>query len=556
VTLALEASALGLPAGNPDRAVAPTAPSLLTAMRQRSDRALALLLAVHWPVALALATLRGTWLAALVVGGLASLLPLLAAWLRPGAAATRIVVAICFMVYSMLFIAQTGGMIEMHFHVFGSMAFLLIYRDWRLPVIAGACIAIHHAFFNWLQERGYPDLVFADHHGWHIVAVHAVFVIFEGAGLVYMARLLVGEVDQSQALVDRAQRLGAGDLTGHVVVGTGAMGAAALALNDATESLGGTVRDLTTRAGQTGTLSVTLGEAVMRQRTAVEAVGSVAVRLAENAARQEVETATMVAAFNDMVDAVQGVATNIGTVSEASVRAADAATASATLMERALVAISRMEAAVQQATQQSRDLHSLSNRVDSFLQRITEIAGQTNMLALNASIEAARAGSEGRGFAVVAEEVRKLAEAVAGAVRDASETAARIRGGIENVVAGMERGLSESSDGLALAGSLQAALQELKRTSATGVADVRAVARLSGQIAAETRRILDDSSDGAARRAVRALAEVSAANARAATEAGSAAAEIVNTMGGIAGSAEDLERISGGLREAASRFHV
>jgi methyl-accepting chemotaxis protein len=556
VTLALEPSALGLSAGPVDRTVVPTAPSLLTAMRQRSDRALALLLAVHWPVALALATLRGTWLAALVVGGVASLAPLLAAWLRPGAAATRILVAVCFMVYSMLFIAQTGGMIEMHFHVFGAMAFLLIYRDWRLPVIAGASIAIHHAFFNWLQERGYPDLVFADHHGWHIVAVHAAFVIFEGAGLVYMARLLVGEVDQSQALVNRAQRLGAGDLTGHVVVGTGSMGAAALALNDATESLGGTVRDLTTRAGQTGALSARLGEAVLRQRTAVDAVGSVAGRLAENAARQEVETATMMAAFNEMVNDVQGVATNLGTVSDASIRAADAATASATLMERALVAIGRMETAVRQAAQQSRDLHGLSHRVDSFLQRITEIAGQTNMLALNASIEAARAGSEGRGFAVVAEEVRKLAEAVAGAVREASETAARIRSGIENVVAGMERGLTESSDGLALAGSLEAALQELKRTSASGVADVRAVARLSAQIAVETRRILDDSSDGVARRAVRALAEVSAANARAAAEAGSAAAEIANTMSGIAASADDLERISGGLREAAGRFYL
>jgi methyl-accepting chemotaxis protein len=555
VTIALERDALSL-LSLTDHASAPAAPSLLTAMRQRSDRAFALLLAAHWPVALALATLRGTWLAALVVGGLASLAPVLAAWLRPGAALTRIVVAICFMLYSMLFIAQSGGMIEMHFHVFGAMAFLLIYRDWRLPVIAGAVIAVHHGFFNWLQTRGYPDLVFADHHGWHIVAVHAIFVVFEGAGLVYMARLLVAEVEQSQALVSRAQQLGAGDLTGHVVVGSGAMGAAARALNHATEALGNTVRHLTSRAAETGALSSSLSEAVARQRRAVAAVGSVVVRVGEGVARQEVETATMKSAFTEMVGAVKGVATNMGAVADASGRAAEAATVSASLMERALTGITRMEAAVQHATQQSRDLYSLSHRVDGVLQSITDIAAQTNMLALNASIEATRAGRAGQGFAVVAEEIRHLAEAAARAVRDASETAGRIRGGIEQVVAGMERGLIESRDGLALADSLEAALQELKQTSAAGVADVRAVAQLSRQIAAETSRILDESSDGTASRTLRALAEVSATNARAAAEAGEAAAEIERALMGIAISADELERISGGLREAAGRFQV
>ena len=555
MTIALEPRALGLSA-QLNQAAAPGGASLLTAMRQRSDRALALLLAAHWPVALALATLRGTWRAALVVGGIASLAPVVAAWLRPGASATRILVAICFMLYSMLFIAQTGGMIEMHFHVFGAMAFLLIYRDWRLPVIAGATIAVHHAFFNWLQSRGIPTSVFADHHGWHIVAVHAVFVIFEGAGLVYMARLLVAEVEQSQALVSRAQQLGAGDLTGHVVVGTGAMGAAALALNEATVALGNTVRHLTSRAVETGALSASLSEAVAHQRTAVAAVGSVVERVGESAARQEAETATMKSAFAEMVGAVRGVATDIGTVAEASGRAAEAATSSASLMEQALTRISRMEQAVQHAAQQSRDLHGLSHRVDGVLQSITDIAAQTNMLALNASIEATRAGRGGQGFAVVAEEIRHLAEAVGRAVREASETAGRMRGGIEQVVAGMERGLNERRDGLVLAGSLEAAMQSLKQASAVGVAEVRTVAGLSQQIAAETSRILDESSDGAASNTLRALAEGSGANARAAAEAGKAAAEIERAMTGIATSAEDLERISTGLREAAGRFKV
>ncbi len=530
--------------------------SLLAAMQRQSDRAFALLLLAHWPVALGLAVIRGTWTAALLVGGIASLLPLALAKFRPGSFATRVVIATCLMVYSMLFIAQTGGMIEMHFHVFGSMAFLLIYRDWRLPVIAGGVIAVHHAVFNYIQTLGYPDLVFADHHGWHIVGIHAVFVIFEGVGLVYMARMLHSEVEQSEALVDHAGRLGEGDLTQRVPEGTGAVAAAASALNDATEALGGIVHNLTERAAETGAVSGALGEALRQQRSAASAVGSVVARVAEGAARQQKETKAMTAAFDDMVSAVHGVATNVGAVADASGRAAEAATVSAQLMERSLTAIGRMEAAVQEAAKQSRDLFQLSDQVDRMLQTVTQVAAQTNMLALNASIEAARAGASGSGFAVVAEEIRRLADSSAKAVREASSTGSRIRGGIEQVMQGMERGLAESTEGLAVAGSLEATLQEVKRRSTTGVEDLRSVARISAEIAAETERILGESSTGAARRTVLALVEVSAANGQAAEDAGVAAREIESVVDAIATSAKELDRISGSLQQASLRFVV
>jgi methyl-accepting chemotaxis protein len=556
MTLALEPRVLETRALLTEPARAAANPALLSRMRERSDRALAQLLVIHWPIALALAALRDTWLAALVIGGLASCVPLILAYIRPGAAVTRIAVAVCLMVYSMLFIAQTGGMIEMHFHVFASMAFLLIYRDWRLPVIAGGIIAVHHAVFNYLQARGYRDLVFADHHGWHIVGIHAVFVVFEGAELVYMARMLGAEVQQTEALVSSAGRLALGDLTTHAEVREGTAGAAARALNEATDALATFVRDLTTRAAETGHVSDTLGLAITRQRVAATAVGTVITRFAEGAARQEAQTGLMTAAFDDMVCAVERVATTVDEVASASGVAAEAATSSAALMEGALVAIARMEHAVRAAAEQSRSLYALSGRVDGMLQTITDIAAQTNMLALNAAIEAARAGQHGQGFAVVAEEVRLLAEGAARAGREASETATRMRAGIEQVITGMERGLAESDEGLELAGSLETSLQQLKRTSVTGVTNVHTVARLSREIAAQTQRILGDSSDGVARRTMVALTEVSMANARAAREAAEAAMEIEGALVGIAAAASDLDRISDGLRGASRRFQV
>ena len=353
-----------------------------------------------------------------------------------------------------------------------------------------------------------------------------------------------------------AERLGRGDLTQRVLVGTGAVGAAAAALNEATEALGGIVRNLTTRASETGAVSGALGDALQRQRAAASAVGSVVARVAEGAARQNSETAAMTAAFDEMVSAVQGVAVNVSEVADASGRAAEAATASAALMERSLMAISRMEAAVQEAAQQSRDLYKLADQVDRMLQTVTEVAGQTNMLALNASIEAARAGTSGSGFAVVAEEIRRLADSAGKAVREASATATRIRGGIEQVMRGMEHGLAESTDGLALAGSLEATLQEVKRTSASGVQDLHAVARISAEIAAETQRILGDSSDGVARRTVRALVDVSVANSQAAEDASVAARDIEGVVEAIAAGTQELDRIAGDLHEATLRFAV
>src|ERR1700726_2584866 len=95
-------------------------------------------------LSLALARLHGTWGLALTVGLGMALASTAAAVLAAGRRATRIVNAVVFMVFSALLIHQTHGMIEMHFVIFGLLAFLSFYRDWIPVVVAALVIAVHH----------------------------------------------------------------------------------------------------------------------------------------------------------------------------------------------------------------------------------------------------------------------------------------------------------------------------------------------------------------------------------------------------------------------------
>jgi hypothetical protein len=124
---------------------------------RRTDRLFACLMPLQWLAALATSfwisplTWTGTssrvhphLYAALVLGGLITILPVGLAFLCAGAAVTRYVIAIGQMLMSALLIHLMGGRIETHFHVFGSLAFVAFYRDWRLFIPATVVVAADH----------------------------------------------------------------------------------------------------------------------------------------------------------------------------------------------------------------------------------------------------------------------------------------------------------------------------------------------------------------------------------------------------------------------------
>jgi methyl-accepting chemotaxis protein len=187
--------------------------SIIELSRKSADRLLgALLLYAHLPVSIVLAVIHGDWIPTIAVAAPISFGVYALARFRPGAVSTRMVIAVSLMLYSAVFIQQAHGLIEMHFHVFSALAVLLAYRDWRVPVVAAATIAVHHFLFNIMQTAGMGVFVMNHAGGFGMVLLHAAFVIFETAALVIFAIQLEREANQTQSVFDSLTSVGHGDL--------------------------------------------------------------------------------------------------------------------------------------------------------------------------------------------------------------------------------------------------------------------------------------------------------------------------------------------------------
>ncbi len=151
--------------------------------------------------------------AALLLGGCIALPPAILAWWQPGRTLTRHVIAGAQMLASALLIHLTGGRIETHFHVFGSLAFLAFYRDWRVLITGSAVVALDH----FLRGAYWPQSVFgsASVSQWRWLE-HAGWVIFEDIFLIYAC--LRSQTEMKEIAIRRAQLEVNNDLIEQAVV--------------------------------------------------------------------------------------------------------------------------------------------------------------------------------------------------------------------------------------------------------------------------------------------------------------------------------------------------
>ena len=183
--------------------------------------------------------------------------------------------------------------------------------------------------------------------------------------------------------------------------------------------------------------------------------------------RQFSETEQVATAVNEMSASVQEVAENAQQTASAAHTASGEAGEGKKVVNDTMKSIKSLADEVEQAATVIRKLEQDSSEISKIVDVIQGISEQTNLLALNAAIEAARAGEQGRGFAVVADEVRTLAGRTHNATDEIKGMIEKIQNGSRNAVEVMERGRNQAADGVKKAGDAVASLEAITQAVAT-----------------------------------------------------------------------------------------
>ncbi|CAB5527049.1 H3 [Pseudomonas putida] len=320
--------------------------------------------------------------------------------------------------------------------------------------------------------------------------------------------------------LDVVEKIANGDLTQNLrVTRRDELGA----LQQGIARMGTTLRELITG----------IRDGVTQIASAAEELSAVTEQTSAGANSQKVETDQVATAMHEMAATVQEVARNAEQASHAATGADQEARAGDRVVGEAINQIERLASEVHRSTEAMSLLQQESQKIGSVMDVIKSVAEQTNLLALNAAIEAARAGEAGRGFAVVADEVRGLAQRTQQSTEEIEGLVASLQNGTQQVADVMNDSRSLTDSSVELARKAGASLENITRT----VSNIQSMNQQIAAAAEQQSAVAEEIS-----RSILNVRDVSEQTATASDE--------------TAASSVELARLGGHLQTLVSQFRV